>query len=350
MAGRPREEVEEDSMEGIIVVTYRCNAKCYMCNTWQYPTDPAQEITPADVERIPDGLKFCNITGGEPFLREDLEEIVAIATRKAERVVISTNGYFTDRVIALAKKHPQIGVRVSLEGLPAANDELRGLPDGFDHGLRTILNLKHMGLKDIGFGITVSDRNAKDMLELYMLACSMDLEFATAVTHNTYYFHKFDNEFHDPDMIAGEFEKLIAELFRSRKPKSWFRAYLNHFLINRVYGGERPLPCECGDDVFMLDPFGDIRPCNGMDVTMGNIREQSFDEIWHGPKAAEVRKAVSECTMNCWMVGSAAPAMKKAIPTVLKWILRNRGPYLRGAPLPCPCIESAKAKRAERQA
>ncbi|MBI5787399.1 MAG: radical SAM protein [Candidatus Schekmanbacteria bacterium] len=315
-------------MEGIIGVTYRCNAKCYMCNTWQYPTKTGEEITLADIEKIPGGLSFINITGGEPFLRKDIEDIVAIAKRKAKRVVISNNGYFTDRVIALARKNPDIGIRISIEGLPAANDELRGISDGFDHGIRTLLELKHMGMKDIGFGITVSDRNAKDLLELYKLACAMNMEFATAVVHNSYYFHKFDNEIKDKDMVAKEFSKLVREFFKTKRLKNWYRAYFNYGIINRIYGGRRFLPCETGTDVFFLDPFGDIRPCNALEESMGNIKEKSFDEIWQGQEAQRVRELVKKCDKECWMIGSASPAMKKAITVPTKWIIANRGKCL----------------------
>jgi hypothetical protein len=53
------------------------------------------------------------------------------------------------------------------------------VPDGFDHGLRTILQLRARGMKDIGFGITLSDRNADDLLELYELADAMGVESET---------------------------------------------------------------------------------------------------------------------------------------------------------------------------
>ena len=98
-----------------------------MCNTWQHPSRQEDEFLTELVRMIPDGLKFINITGGEPFLRDDLEEIVAAALPKTKRLVISTNGYFTERMANLAKKFGnRIGFRISLEGLPAANDELRG--------------------------------------------------------------------------------------------------------------------------------------------------------------------------------------------------------------------------------
>lgn len=319
-------------MEACLIVTYRCNAKCYMCNIWKHPSKKGQEFAPALVNKIPEGLKFINITGGEPFMREDLDEIIHIALGKTERLVISTNGYFTKKVVDLAEKFDnQMGFRISIEGLPAANDELRGIKNGFDHGIRTLVTLHSMGIKDIGFGITVSDRNAKDMIELYRLADAMGLEFATATTHNSYYFHKHDNAYEDAEMVAGEFENVAARLLKTNKPKHWFRAYFNMGLANKVRGGKRPLPCEVGTDVSFLDPYGNVMPCNGSDepMIMGNLKEQTFDEIWNGPKAEEVRKQVKDCAKQCWMIGSASPAMKKRVWVPAKWVLKNKLRMLR---------------------
>ncbi len=310
-------------MEALIAVTYRCNARCHMCNTWQYPTAVDEEITAADLESLP-SVDFANITGGEPFLREDIEEIVRVLERKAKRIVISTNGYFTDRVVDLASRHPDLGFRISLEGLPAANDELRGIKDGFDHGLRTLLRLRSMGVKDIGFGITLSDRNADDLLELYELADAMGLEFATAALHNSFYFHKFDNAITKTDLVTGRIEELAGRLLHTRRPKNWFRAWFNMGLANYVRGGRRLLPCEMGSDVFFIDPFGEIRPCNAMDASMGSLKEQSFAEIWDSARAQEVRDAVHTCDSNCWMIGSVSPAMKKKISVPALWVLKAK--------------------------
>lgn len=72
-----------------------------MCNTWQYPSKTTDEIMPLDLESLPN-VVFCNITGGEPFLRDDIEEFVNAMKKKAKRIVISTNGYFTEKVVKLA--------------------------------------------------------------------------------------------------------------------------------------------------------------------------------------------------------------------------------------------------------
>ena len=325
------------SMEAAIITTYRCPNRCFMCNIWKYPTKPEEEISPDVLEKLP-SLEFANITGGEPFLRDDIGEIVRVLRKKAKRIVISTNGYFTEKIAVTARQNRDIGIRISIEGLPAANDELRGVKDCFDHGLRTLLELQRIGLKDIGFGITVSDRNAKDMLELYRLAKAMGVEFATAVVHNSYYFHKDDNAVNRKEEVMQCFRELIGELLGSKKPKDWFRAYFNFGLINHIQGKPRMLPCGAGTDMFFLDPRGEIRPCNGMgsdspENSMGNISEAPFEEIWNSVSAVRIREKVKNCARNCWMIGSAAPAMKKNIFKPLMWVARNKLSMIAGKEL-----------------
>jgi MoaA/NifB/PqqE/SkfB family radical SAM enzyme len=314
-------------MEACLIVTYRCNAKCYMCNTWQFPSRKEEEYDPELVDKLPAGLTFINITGGEPFLRQDIEEIVEKALNKTKRLVISSNGYFTDRIIKLfARFGNRVGIRISIEGLPAANDELRGIKDGFDHGLRTLTTLHGMGITDIGFGMTVSDRNADDMIELYQLANAMGLEFATATTHNSFYFHTTENQYQEQEKVAKTFEKIALELLQTNKPKNWFRAYFNMGLARKVRGQKRALPCEVGTDMFFVDPAGNVLPCNGSDkaMIMGNLHSQDFKTIWDSPEAEGVRRMVKVCDKQCWMIGSAAPAMKKRLSIPLQWVIRNK--------------------------
>ncbi len=317
-----------------IILTYRCPMRCCMCGIWKHPTDPVEEIG-ADALRSLPRLKFINITGGEPFIREDLPEIVEECFRHAPRIVISTSGWFSDRVISLASKFPNIGIRISIEGLREKNDELRGREGGFEKGYGTLIRLKEMGVKDIGFGCTVSDMNSSDMLDLYDLGKSLGLEFATAAFHNSYYFHKSDNRIEDRSRVRSDFEELIRRQLREHNPKSWFRAYFNMGLINYIEGNRRMLPCEAGSANFFIDPWGEVYPCNGMEekfwkMSMGNIRQSSFSEIWTGEKAVEVRRKVASCPKNCWMVGTASPVMHRYIFHPLKWVVRNKARSLAG--------------------
>lgn len=317
------------TLYGSIIVTYRCNAKCNMCDCYHYPTKPEEEISLETIKKLP-RLNFANITGGEPFIRKDIVDIVDVIKSKSDRLVISSNGYFSDKIIDLFKRRQDIGIRLSIEGLQKANDEIRGIKDGFEKGLRTLLRLVDMGVKDVGFGMTVQSMNAEDLIDLYNLSNHMNMEFATATLHNSFYFRKTDNVIDNKEKVAVAFEKLINELLKDKSPKKWFRAYFNHGLINYIYGNARLLPCDMGRNGFFLDPYGDILPCNGMaeKMTMGNLNEKSFNEIWHSEQAEKIRCTVKNCKRNCWMIGSVAPAIRENISKPMKWILEHK---IRGA-------------------
>lgn len=318
-----------------IITTYRCPMRCAMCNIWNNPSDKSREITPGEIRLLPK-VKFINLTGGEPFIREDLAEIVEVCYTRSPRVVISTSGWYGDRVIELARRFPKVGIRISIEGLACKNDELRGRAGGFDRGLRTLLTLKEMGLRDIGFGCTVSDNNSADMLSLYLLSKSVGLEFATSAFHNSYYFHKNDNLIANREVVCGDFERLVNMQLKENHPKSWFRAFFNMGLINYIEGRRRLLPCEAGLVNFFVDPYGDVYPCNGLEdkywmEKMGNIRETpDFQAIWNSGQARLVRDKVRDCPKNCWMVGTVSPVMKKYFGQPLRWALKNKWRSLRG--------------------
>ena len=312
-------------LNGTVIVTYRCNARCTMCNRYKEPSRAEDELSLQTIQKLPE-MYFTNITGGEPFIREDLKEIVRELYKKSERIVISTNGFFTDRIVDLCKEFPQVGIRISIEGLEATNNEIRGLEDGYNRGYTTLKTLVEMGMKDVGFGMTVQDRNAPDLVPLYKISDELGMEFATASLHNSFYFVESNNIIHDRLMVAQNFEDLINRLLKSNSPKKWFRAYFNHGLINYIFSQKRLLPCDMSFDTFFIDPFGDVMPCNGTKEkeVMGNLNTQTWDELWNSAQAEEVRKKVRRCDRNCWMIGSVSPAMHKYIQKPAWWVIKHK--------------------------
>ena len=206
-------------LNGTVIVTYRCNAKCTMCNRYKVPSKPEEEISIETIKKLPE-MYFTNITGGEPFIRDDLKDIVRELLKKSDRIVISTNGFFTDRIVELCKEFPQVGIRISIEGLEKTNNEIRGLDDGFNRGYTTLKKLVDMGMKDVGFGMTVQDRNAADLVPLYNISDELGMEFATASLHNSFYFVESNNIIKDRLTVAQNFEDLVNRLLDSNSPKS----------------------------------------------------------------------------------------------------------------------------------
>jgi MoaA/NifB/PqqE/SkfB family radical SAM enzyme len=321
------------ALDAAIIVTYRCNARCRMCHTWAFPTKPSEEFEPELLRKLPARLGRVNLTGGEPLVRTDLAEIVDILAPKAERLEISTNGYFTERLVGIARRHPELTVRISLEGPPHVNDEIRGLKGGYERALRSFRALREVGVEDLGFAVTIQDANAAHLRWLYEMVAGLDAEFAQAVPHNSYYFHTDENRIEDVETVKAAIRGLMESFLRSRRPKEWFRAYLNRGLVDFVDGAARRLECTGGTDIFFLDPWGEVFPCNGWDLSMGNLHESSFEELWSGRRAEGVRAAVRACDRRCWMTGTAVPAMKRNLPRAAWWVVRNKVRVAAGRPV-----------------
>lgn len=328
-------------MDCAVFTTYRCNAKCGMCDIWKYPTIVKEEFNPSLLERLPERIDRINISGGEPTLREDLDIIVSILQPRTSHLEISTNGYFPERLEKLAKKFPKLIFRISIEGLPKQNDELRGLKDGFDRALRSLLLIRRSGVENVGFAMTISGRNHHDLLNVYYLCSYMNIQLANAVVHNSFYFHKGDNIIDNVDEVTDTMKEFICQLLQSprsslrARAKDWFRAYINLGLLGHIQEKKRPLKCTAGTDAFFLDPFGRILACNGSasPLVMGDLNEQGFEEIMRSKQAHQVREMVRKCERQCWMTGTAVPAMKKNPIQTVCWVLSSKIRLARGGQL-----------------
>ncbi|MDR1763827.1 MAG: radical SAM protein [Dysgonamonadaceae bacterium] len=328
----------KNTIQGSLITTFRCNAKCNMCNIWQNQTKADEEITPEYYEKLPSGLRI-NITGGEATIRKDIDEIFRILYPKASLLELSTNGFHTEKIVELANKYPNILIRVSVEGLPAINDSKRGLKNGFDHALRTILELKKTKCKNIGFSVVISPDNYKDLLYLYDLCVALDVELGNSVVHNSWYFHKHDNQIVSQEALM-QHELFVKALLTSKrrglknKLKDYGRAFFNRSIHCRLRGDEsgyRP-PCGALDDFFFIDPAGNVSPCNGSEEEwiIGNIKEDSFENIMNSEKAKEIEQKVKACSRNCTFVVTERHDMLRRPWIPIFWIIKNKMRIARG--------------------
>lgn len=328
-------------MDLSIILTYRCNSRCSMCNIWQHPTLPAEEVTLETLAKLPGGFDYLNLTGGEPTLRTDLEAVVDLLHPKTRQLEISTNGLQADKLERILRKHPDVKIRISLEGIGERNNAIRGEKNGFERKMDTMKRLVAAGGCDLGFATTFQDDNCDQLLDLYRLCNSFGGEMATSALHNGYQFHKTDNEPYNRVRIARAVQPLIVEMLRSRRPKNWFRAYLNLGLMKKILGQPRLIPCTAGRDFAFVDPWGSVYACNVRpDLEIGDLTSQTWEEIYHGPRAVEARTKVARCTHNCWMVGSAKTAIRNKhfakLPRLkpLAWVLVNKLRVALGRPVP----------------
>lgn len=318
-------------MDVSVITTYRCDSRCSMCYIWKNPTHPDYELDLATLARLPGGFDYLNITGGEPTIRKDLLEICRVLRPKTKTLEISTNGLHGNVLEPIVREFPDIKIRISVEGFEATNNKIRGERDGFARKVATMERLIAAGGTDLGFATTFQDDNIEEVVDLYRMTRGLNVEFATSALHNAFQFHKNDNYIDDRIRVARKLEGLIIEMLRSWSPKTMFRAYLNLGLIKKILGQDRLHPCTQGTDSVFVDPWGDVYACNVRnDLLMGNLHDESWHQIYNGPRARLIRQQVASCSQNCWMVSSAKTAIRNRhvarLPkiAVLRWVLVNK--------------------------
>ena len=185
--------------DAVIAVTYRCNARCQMCNIWQVKDH--DDCQPEHYRNIPDTLKHINISGGEPFLRADLPEIVRIVSERnpTAHILVSSNGFQPSRTVEAVRKmmgyHKKLGVGISIDGIGAKHDEVRGIPGAFEKSTATVKRMQdEAGLKDIRIAFTLQDSNASHLLDVFELSKKLGTQFTWVVARtSSHYFQNTDN-------------------------------------------------------------------------------------------------------------------------------------------------------------
>jgi len=327
-------------MDLTIIPTFRCNSRCQMCYIWKNPTDPREEVSLETLAKLPGGFDNLNVSGGEPTLRRDLAAMVDIVYPKARVMEISSNGLSPDKLVPIIKKYPNIKVRFSLEGDELTNNRIRGEDDGYATKVAGLRLLKEAGGTDLGFAFVIQDENVDQLVRTYEFAREQGFELATSTLHNAWQFYKNDNYFYDRVKVARQVEGLITAQLRSGKVKNWFRGYLNLGLIEKILGHERLIPCVAGTGFAFIDPWSDVWACNvRSDLPLGNLKNQTWEEILHSEKAQGSIAKVRACEQNCWMVTTARTAMRSSlIPQApklkpLSWVLLNKLKVAMGRPI-----------------
>jgi radical SAM protein with 4Fe4S-binding SPASM domain len=315
----------------VIAVTYKCNSRCKMCNIWQKPA--VDELKPEEYLKLPKSLDDINITGGEPFLRDDLMEILdnIFSRCNPKKLVISSNGFLTEKIIEAAKEilkrdyWQAVTIAISLDGIGSVHDAIRGISGAYNMVLKTITALKNIGFNNIGVGFTFISGNENEYEKIYNLSKELNLNFGATIAHNAEnYFSTGENKDIDSKKVTKQINLTIKEKINSLDKKELGKCYYLNGLAYYSRTHKSILPCEAMSDSFFLDPEGYIYPCNILANQAGNIKDDDFDKIWTGEKAARLRCQTKNCPNPCWMVCTGKPAIKKHWLKAGLWILKAK--------------------------
>ncbi|WP_218081580.1 radical SAM protein [Anthocerotibacter panamensis] len=316
--------------EAIIAVTLNCNARCVMCDIWK--NNIQGELAAHEYAALPASLRSINITGGEPFLRPDLAEVLRVIRRTCPkaRLVISTNGFLENRYVPILREVlttiPDLGIRLSIDGLGEVHDRVRGVRGGFAKCLRVLDTLKGLGVRDLGFNLTILEQNLDQILPVYNLTQSLGIELGvTVATDSSLYFGQNKEALRpkDRDTLSLQLATLTALEYRQWQPRRWFRGWFEKELLTYILEKQRPLPCEAGRSFFYLDSLGTVYACHLLPGRLGNLRTQSFQQLWDGSTAAAVRRQIQDC-QKCWMACTARPSMTTHLLEVIPQVLLDK--------------------------
>jgi len=313
----------------IIAVTLKCNAKCIMCDIWK--RESGREVEPAFYQRLPSSLREVNITGGEPFLREDLPEIIEVIHNRCDspRIVISSNGLLPKRIeesmSRIIKINDRIAVRISIDAVGNEHDELRGISGAFGKAMESLNILKRGGVRDLGIALTLMDSNVLEVNKVYHLADEMGVEFSLSVaTSSPIYFGKKDSLKPGNNGALGDgLNYLVRSELRHWSPKRFARAYFDYTLWEYLHTKRRPLRCDAGKGFFYLEPEGNLYGCDVLDFPLGNLRDYAFKELWFSERAEKFRRRANECN-KCWMICTAKTAMRRNLHKPFFWLVKNK--------------------------
>ena len=316
-------------LQFIFFITSRCNLNCQHCFYAENLNKLNKELSVKEIEKISQGmdeLLWFSMTGGEPFLRKDIEQIAEIFyhNNKFNFLTIPTNGLLQDSIIQSVSKickkckHAHIIVYVSIDGLENTHNRIRGSFDSFKKAIGTIRELKKIKKDFKNFNVgTTTICNAENQKEMKDLALFLRHEVKPdnivigmirgkprdsplgAVDLKHYFdFVRVQEEGWSTGDLAyfncfGRFFLQRKELLQKRIISTIFRE--NKYVI----------PCLSGNISCVMSETGDLYPCEILNKKIGNIRNANygFKKLWYSDKAEELRKFIKDtkcyCTYEC---------------------------------------------------
>lgn len=318
----------------ILYLTNECWMKCRHCfynNDFKEKNNISDhEMSFEELKKLSESVKkilYISFAGGEPFIREDIEEIVKLFTKKKKvsRYQMPTSGYQTDMIIEktlkILESNPgtPFRVHVSLDGTNDIHNKIRCIKDSFSNAIETIKQLnilkKRFSYFDTGIITTICSYNQHTMNELSdtiqevhpggewcinIVRGDPTNPKASEVDLKNYI---CANETIDKNIKEGKYKGYTGHLTSGwLSAKNAARRKIIYKILNNKYEGGG---CSAGSLGGVIYPEGSVFACEMLNRSMGNLKDFNYDlpGIWNSKKAKELRNWIQEskciCTHEC---------------------------------------------------
>ncbi len=271
-------------------ITGSCNLRCKHCRAWELPKK--NELTKKEgIKLLKDlsnlGVKILNFSGGEPFLRNDIFDLLD-HVKNFSVVTITTNGTLLskDKIYKL-NKFNNIRLSVSVDGLKKFHDEFRQVSGVFEKAIETIKNLtKESIVTSVRFTLTNSNKN--DVIPIFRLVSKYNIESFNIrgvipsgkadlllMPSGHDYIEtirkviKFGKK-KKIKVISGD--PILLPVFPELLGEEWEK--IGNKVFTEICAG-----CIAGDDAIYIAPNGDVGACSYISNIAGNIRKKSLNKI-----------------------------------------------------------------------
>lgn len=324
----------------VISVSYRCNSRCVTCDVWRKPND---DLTVDEWRKVFHSIGhapyYLTFTGGEPFLRRDLTDMIRVAWEECRPAILTipTNGILHKvvpqrvREILDAAPTSQLGINLSLDNVGEGHDRIRGVPGNWEKAMLTwqaLKEIKHPNLR-LSVHTVVSKFNVQKIPEIYegLQALAPD-SYITEVAEERVELSTVGWQITpSPEEYGPVSDFLAARADEQTRRHSGLARITQAFrgeyykLTERILQEQRQvIPCHAGWASCQIAPNGDIWSCCVRAESVGNLREVGYDfkRVWFEKPADALRGSIARGECACPMANASYTNMLLHPPTVAR--------------------------------
>jgi len=335
-------------------VTRRCQSKCKTCFIWKH--DPGEDIDLETVESLFRSIGwtyFFNVSGGEPFLRKDLPEIIGLACRFMTPAVvhIPTNALAPERILKLTEEilaviHREtpgtvLSIKPSFDGVGDLHDRIRGVPGNFERLMETLRGLERLRSEHpnlhVGVGTVISKYNYDRLAEIIEFTENLGVDtYINEIAEEREEFFNVGSGITPAGDKYGEIMKVFKDaVFKRMKgmrllPRMTTALRLVYYdlVVKILERKEQVIPCYAGILNVHVNSDGGIWPCAVLAYRgeMGRVGvDGDFRSIWNSGNAERVRKSIKRGECYCPLANQAYSNILMHPPSLFKTILYGLG-------------------------
>lgn len=310
----------------IFFITSECNLRCKFCSNWERNAThkKEQELTLREIYLIAQNfsdLYYLTITGGEPFLRQDLVQIVSIFKRISgvEIINITSNGFSPEiiehQVRLILKLNPtlHLSIDISIDDIEQNHDNIRGSSGSFEKAIQTITRLiklqKNYPNLDVRTSTTISrfnEANINHTIEWIQEHLQITMPTISIVRGNP----RDAEALRINKRIVLQFIKKTTEYMKSKirtehNPRTQLLETIKlinwEINLNKIWGKNYEYHCVAGRNMLTIDDIGEILPCEILPDSFGNLRDYDFNlqRIIQSEKCQTIMRKIKNSKCNC---------------------------------------------------